>query len=73
MHIIIFAILIAIILTAACNRQPQSLTSLFPETIEGLQRVQLITSIQALEKINKLHGKKIMVLKQALKNEFFKH
>ena len=73
MHIIIFAILIVIILTAAYNRQPQSLTSLFPETIEGLQRVQLITSIQALEKINKLHGKKIMILKQALKNKFFKH
>jgi hypothetical protein len=73
MHIIISAILIAIILTAACNRQPQSFTSLFPETIKGLQRVQLITSIQALEEINKLHGKEIMVLKQALKNKFFKH
>ena len=61
MHIIISAILFAIIPTAACNRQPQSLKSLFPETIEGLQRVQLITGIKALEEINKLHGKEIGV------------
>ena len=40
MHIVISAILIAIIPTAACNRQPDFLNSLFPETIEGLQRVQ---------------------------------
>jgi len=40
MHIIIPAILIAIIPAAACNRQSQSLNSLFPETIDGLQRVQ---------------------------------
>ena len=59
MHIIISAILIAIIPTAACNRQPQSLNSLFPETIKELRRVQLITGIQALEEINKLHGKEI--------------
>jgi hypothetical protein len=62
LHIIISAILFAIIPTAACNRQPQSLKSLFPETIEGLQRVQLITGIKALEKINKLHGKKIGII-----------
>jgi len=62
MHIIISAILIAIIPTAACNRQPESLDSLFPETIDGLQRVQLITGIQALEEINKLHGKEIGII-----------
>jgi len=62
MHIIISAILIAIIPTAACNRQSQSLKSLFPETIDELQRVQLITGIQALEKINKLHGKEIGII-----------
>jgi len=56
MHIIISAIFIAIIPTVVCNRQPQLLSSLFPETIDGLQRVQLITYIQAMEKINKLHG-----------------
>ena len=61
MHIIIPAILIAIIPTAACNRQSQSLNSLFPETIKELRRVQLITNIKALEKINKLHGKEIGV------------
>ena len=61
MHIIISAILFAIIPTAACNRQPQSLKSLFPETIDGLQRVQLINGIKALEEINKLHGKEIGV------------
>jgi len=62
MHIIISAILFAIIPTAACNRQPPSLKSLFPETIEGLQRVQLITGIKALEEINKLHGTKIGII-----------
>jgi len=62
MHIIISAILIAIIPTASCNRQPDSINFLFPETIEGLQRVKLITGIQALEEINKLHGKEIGII-----------
>ncbi len=61
-HIIISAILIVIITTATCNRPPQSLQSLFPKTIGGLQRVQLITGIKALEKINKLHGKEIGII-----------
>ena len=61
-HIIISAILIVIITTATCNRSPQSLQSLFPKTIGGLQRVQLIAGIKALEKINKLHGKEIGII-----------
>jgi hypothetical protein len=61
-HLFITAILIAIIHISACNREPVSLTSLFPEIIEGLQRVQLITGIQALKEINKLHGKEIGII-----------
>jgi len=39
MHITISAILITTMPTAVYNRQPDSLNSPFPETIEGLQRV----------------------------------
>ena len=60
-QIIISAILMVIMLAAACERQSQPLMSLFPETIEELRRVQLVTGIKALEKINKLHGKEIEV------------
>jgi hypothetical protein len=61
-HLIISVILIAIIHISACSREPVSLTSLFPETIEGLKRVQLITGVQALKEINKLHGKEIGII-----------
>ena len=61
-HLIISAILIAIIHISACGREPDSLAFLFPETIEGLQQVQLITGIQALKEINKLHGMEIGII-----------
>lgn len=61
-HLIITAILISIIQISACNKEPVSLNSLFPKTMEGLQRVQLITGVQALKKINKLHGKEIAII-----------
>lgn len=62
MHIILSAILIAIIPTTVCKSKPDSLDSLFPETIDGLKRVQLITGIQAVEEINKLHGREIRII-----------
>ena len=65
-HIIISAFLIVIIPTASCNRQTQPLNSLFSETIDRLQLVQLITGIQALEEINKLHDKEIGIIEGAI-------
>ena len=56
--------LLLILLLLGCGGQktgPVELGSLFPETIDGWQRVQLITGAEALEKINQLHGKSITV------------
>ena len=61
-YLIISAILIAIVHISACGKEPDSLASLFPETIDGLQQIQLVTGIQALKEINKLHGKKIWII-----------
>jgi hypothetical protein len=59
-HSIIFATLITLTLTHGCNNnQSQPLESLFPESIKESRLVRLITGKQALNKINKLHGKKI--------------
>jgi len=65
-HLIISTIFIIIIQSSACTREPVHLSFLFPETIEGLRRVQLITGIQALKEINKLHGKEIEIIEGSI-------
>ena len=49
---------------SACSQQSevqQNLGSLFPEHIDGWQLVELVTGTKALEQINRLHGKNIIV------------
>ncbi|MDY7001106.1 MAG: hypothetical protein SVS15_04910 [Thermodesulfobacteriota bacterium] len=65
-RVILFFCLAIFVFAFACNEKPRALTSLFPETIEGLRRVQLITGQEALDKIDKLHGKKIVVEEGAI-------
>ena len=43
--------------------QPQLLIFLFPETIEDLQQVQLVSGINTLKESNKLYGKIIKFCK----------
>ncbi len=57
-------LLLLLLLLFACGPQAakqQNLTSLFPESIGEWHQLKLISGSQALEKINHLHGKNIIV------------
>jgi len=65
-RVVLFVCVAAAAFVFACNEKPRDLGSLFPETIEGLQRTQLIVGQEALDKIDELHGKKITVEEGAI-------
>ncbi|MDY7002254.1 MAG: hypothetical protein SVS15_10800 [Thermodesulfobacteriota bacterium] len=65
-RVILLFCLAAAAFAFACDEKPQDLTSLFPENIAGLRRTQLISGQEALDKIDKLHGKKIVVEEGAI-------
>ena len=65
-RLILFVCIAAVAFLFACNGKPRDLASLFPEAIDGLRRAQLIVGQEALDKIDKLHGKKIVVEEGAI-------
>ena len=50
----------------ACRGEPRALRDLFPEAIGKLRRIRLITGQEALDEIDRLHGKRIVVEEGAI-------
>lgn len=56
--------LLLVIFLGACGQESEeqeNLSSLFPKNIDEWQQVELVTGTKALEEINSLHGKEIVV------------